>query len=253
MILQEMPALSPDVLRLGLRLADAGYSVYIPLLWGGKDENASSDFVFLRHAVELTFSPRWQVQESNVNRPVLDDLASLCHEYILPQHPKQHLGVIGNCLTGIFPFALATRVPEITAPIASQPAIPLSSSDKGTTGLSESETKALTRRIQSDSTFQMLGFRFEKDLVSPCERFKTLDEKFSGRFLNGTIPFSLYHDRDKLQPHVHSVLTGCYLENKAPSTLAAWNDCIGFLDAKINTPTPRIYKFHQYGKIKCVK
>lgn len=27
--------------------------------------------------------------------------------YILPEHPDKHLGVIGNCLTGIFPFAFS--------------------------------------------------------------------------------------------------------------------------------------------------
>src|SRR2546423_898510 len=41
-VLHEMPALSPDLLELALRVSRKGYSVYVPLLWGGEKENAAS-------------------------------------------------------------------------------------------------------------------------------------------------------------------------------------------------------------------
>jgi dienelactone hydrolase len=247
LILHEMPALSPDVLNLGLRLTSAGYSVYIPLLWGSKDENASSNLVFFRHAVELTLSPRWQVEVGSADRPILDDLVALCREYILPEHPNKHLGIIGNCLTGIFPFALAARVPQVTAPVASQPAIPLFYCRKTAqlTGLSVTETAALRTRIHDDRTFQMLGFRFEKDLVSPPERFASLRNEFGERFLDATIPYEIYHDRDGLPPHAHPVLTECYNE-KAPSTAHAWHEFLAFLAAKLRAADARLYPLHPY-------
>jgi dienelactone hydrolase len=247
LVLHEMPALSPDVLELGLRLKGAGYSVYIPLLWGSKDENASSNLVFLRYAVELTLSPRWQVEVGNADRPILNDLGLLCREYILPEHPNKHLGIIGNCLTGIFPLALAARVPQVTAPVASQPAIPLIYCGKTAqlTGLSVTETAALTQRMHDDRTFQLLGFRFQKDRVSPPDRFATLRSEFADRFLDATIPSKIYHDRDGLPLHAHPVLTRCYTD-RAPCTVHAWHECLAFLAAKLRATNARLYRLHPY-------
>ena len=247
LVLHEMPALGPDLLDLGLRLKDAGYAVYIPLLWGSKDENAGSNWVFLRYAVELSISPRWKVEVGNADRPILDDLVLLCREYILPEHPNKHLGVIGNCLTGIFPFALAARVPQVTAPVASQPAIPLINygSTPHLTGLSDRDGALLRDRINKDQTFQLLGFRFEKDVVSPPERFSTLRSAYGDRFLDASIPCGIYHDRDGLPLHAHPVLTQCYAK-KARSTAHAWQECLAFLAVKLRSSHARLYRLHPY-------
>ena len=247
LVLHEMPALGPDVLDLGLRLEDAGYSVYIPLLWGSKNENASSNFVFLRYAVELSLSQRWKVEVGNADRPILDDLVLLCREYILPEHPDKHLGVIGNCLTGIFPFALAARVPQVTASVASQPAIPLINCGNSShlTGLSDGDSAMLKARVNKDRTFQLLGFRFEMDVVSPPERFNTLHSDYGDRFLDATIPCRIYYDRDGLPLHAHPVLTQCYA-GKARSTAHAWHECLAYLAEKLRASHARLYRLHPY-------
>jgi dienelactone hydrolase len=212
-----------------------------------RDENANSKLVFLRYAVELTLSPRWKVEVGNTHRPILDDLVLLCREYILPKHPDKHMGIIGNCLTGVFPFALAARLPQITAAVASQPAIPLINygNNPQLTGLSDADSAALEQRIDNDRTFQLLGFRFEMDLVSPPERFTSLRNQFGDRFVDATIPSKIYHYRDGLPLHAHPVLTQCY-GAKVSSTSKAWHECLAFLAAKLRASHARLYRLHPY-------
>jgi dienelactone hydrolase len=248
LVLPEMPALSPDVLKLGLRLSDAGYSVYVPLLWGRENENASSTGVFLKHALELKFSPRWKISSGDADRPVLDDIKALYEEHIAPRHRGQRAGVVGNCLTGIFPFALAARIPQVAAPIASQPSLPLNlffPADEAT-GLSSKEIDRLRMRCRSEPSFQLLGFRFQEDRVSPAKRFAALERLFGRRFVDGTVPLKLYRERDRLPPHPHSVLTACFDENRAPSTMHAWKECVAFLNAKLGSDGPREFRFTPY-------
>jgi dienelactone hydrolase len=244
-----MPALSPDVLDLALRVSNEGYSVYVPLLWGSENENAHSKLLFLRRAMELRCSSEWKAGAAEVNRPILDRLTSLCHA-IISRHPRERIGVIGNCLTGIFPFALAARVPQVVAPIASQPTLPLSFSKKAAaqTGLSPAELKMLQRRIERDPSFQLLGFRFEHDRASRRARFDTFKQEFGERFLNGTLPAAHYHVDDGLELHVHAVLTSCYSSNPKFATFQAWRECANFLDAKLSGDSPRSYRLHPRAK-----
>ena len=243
-VLHEMPALSPDLLELALRVSREGYSVYVPLLWGGEMENASSKWLFVRRVFELRASREWQAGKADADRPILDRLESLCH-VVSKAHPNQRIGVIGNCLTGVLPFALAARVPAVVAPIASQPTLPLTLSPSADTGLSAADLNRLRRRVEREPTFQILGFRFAEDRVSSPERFETFDREFSGHFLNGTIPVAHYHIRDGLPKHVHAVLTNCYSDNPTFATHRAWEECARFLDAKLNGSSPRLYDFHK--------
>jgi dienelactone hydrolase len=242
-VLHEMPALSPDLLDLALRVSGEGYAVYVPLLWGGEMENAASKMLFIRRALELRASPEWVAGVADADRPILDRLESLCRA-VSTRHPNQRIGVIGNCVTGVFPLALAARVPQVVAPIASQPTLPLTLSRNTQTGLSKADLARLHSRIEKEPTFQILGFRFEGDRVSSPERFAEFDREFRGRFLNYTIPLELY-TRDGLKPHVHAVLTNCYSKNPKFATFHAWQECVRFLDAKLHSSRPQLHDFHK--------
>lgn len=110
------------------------------------------------------------------------------------------------------------------------------------------ETSGLKKRMRDEPNFQILGFRFEEDLVSPAERFATLRTEFGDRFLDGTIPYALYHCRDGLPPHAHSVLTECLPStNPAPSVAHAWSECLGFLAAKLRGTEEVRYRFRHYS------
>lgn len=246
LILHEMPALSPDVLDLALRVSEEGYSVYVPLLWGSANENAASRSLFLRRLVELRASPEWRAGAPEANRPILHRLTLLCR-FLVSRHPGQRMGVIGNCLTGVFPFALAARVPQVVAPIASQPTLPLSLSRiaAAQSGLSPAEHTVLHRRVEKEPTFQLLAFRFEEDGASRAERFLTFEREFGKRFLDGTIPLAHYHFRDGLPRHVHAVLTSCYSDKPTSSTFHAWRECTNFLAAKLKGAKPLLYDFHR--------
>src|SRR5437660_4426982 len=61
LLLHEMPGLSPDTLQFADCIAQHGYTVYVPLLFGTLDENTDSSRLFLRRSLSFKFSdPLWK-------------------------------------------------------------------------------------------------------------------------------------------------------------------------------------------------
>lgn len=253
LLLHEMPALSGDVLDLGLRLKKEGFAVYIPLLFGKENDNPRDPTLFVRRAISLSNDPAWLAGKGEVHRPIVDQVGALCREYILPRHKGQRLGIIGNCVTGSIPIALLGERPEVAgliAPVISQPALPLpscSAAAKKQTGVSAGELQLAQQRVREDH-LEILGFRFECDGISPPERFAGLRNAFaiSGReyFIDRTVPKKEYVGEDGLDKRSHSVLAGCYRPaegSRIPSTEVAWCRLRNFLHAKLDGPVALPY------------
>ena len=254
LLLHEMPALSADILDLGLRLRDEGFTVYVPLLFGREDDNSQSDLLFLRRAIAMQNDPEWLSGKGEVRRRIVDETAALCRDYILPRHKGERLGVIGNCVTGSIPIALLAKdLPEFVAPAISQPALPTpscSDAAKHEIGISRDELQAAQRRVRHDD-IEIIGFRFQDDGISPSERFDALRRAFTfgsrEYLIDRTVPKSEYVDQDRLDAHSHSVLAGCYHAAQHPSrvrpssTQVAWLRLKNFLHAKLDGPTTSRY------------
>ena len=236
-VLPELPAVSSDLLDLATRLEKEHYTVYVPILWGKETDDATSKAVALRRALRLGFDPRFLALFGGVDRPAVSELAAFCEGYIHTRHPRERIGMIGNCLTGAFPFAVASRVPQVAAPVGSQPSIPLlllGNVGKRSTGLTTGELRALDERcLREGLRFQMMGFRFSGDRVVPPERMTAYKDRYGAHFLNYQVPEALYAGQDNLPLHAHTVLTGCYLDGKKASTQFAWEEVLGFFQTKL--------------------
>src|ERR1043166_32683 len=254
LLLHEMPALSADILDLGLRLRDDGFTVYVPLLFGGEKDNSQSTLLFLRRAIAMRSDPEWLTGKGDAPRRIVDEIAELCRECILRRHHGERLGVIGNCVTGSIPIALlAKNLPEFVAPAISQPALPMpacSQAAKQDIGISPKELLAAQERVRHDD-IEIIGFRFQYDGISPSERFVAFRRAFTfgsrEYFIDRTLPKIEYFDQDRLDLHSHSVLAGCYHAAKhssgvaTSSTQVAWLRLTNFLHAKLDGPAPRPY------------
>lgn len=118
-VMHELPGLVEPVTNFANRLVDAGFHVYLPLLFGIPLERAPT-----KNLIKLCVSKEFGRLKANVSAPVCDWLRALARRLGEQQaHPK--IGVIGMCVTGAFviPLVLETGV---SAGVISQPAIPFS-------------------------------------------------------------------------------------------------------------------------------
>jgi Dienelactone hydrolase family len=141
-ICEELFTLSPTMLKLGQRLADAGFAVYIPILFGNAYEDPNSPWMQASRGLSFGFGrPDWKANDSDADdRPVIHEIAGLCTT-IAAFHPNKKLGVIGLCISGSSPLELlAEGSSPIAAPVISQPAIPVIATNferRGSFGMSK--------------------------------------------------------------------------------------------------------------------
>lgn len=228
LLLHEMPALNAETLELAERIASHGYRVYVPLLFGDLRDNPQDRVFALRHVMQKRDDPMWRAAQADVRRPVVKDLAELARK-IVRENQGRRLGVVGNCFTGILPLALCDRV------------------KKHSLGIAPEELDLARERIRRRN-LEVLGFRFEGDVVSPRERFTRLHRELNEgtgalHFRDRTLLAAQYHDADGLPLRAHPVLTDGFRRwlpgQPEPATHYAYRELIAFLDAKLKGPRPR--------------
>ena len=121
-VMTEMPGISPHVARFARWVRDAGFTVYMPSLFGrdgavpGADEGGA---VFPRTCVSAEF----RALQANASSPVTQWLMALAR-----LAPKESggpgVGAIGMCFTGNFALTMMLE-PAVLAPVLSQPSLPL--------------------------------------------------------------------------------------------------------------------------------
>ena len=156
-VMTEMPGISPYVARFSRWVRDAGFTVYMPSLFGRDGAVVSAEEgaeVFQRACVSAEF----RAFAANSSSPVtkwLRALARLAHE----QCGGPGVGAIGMCFTGNFALTMMLE-PAVLAPVLSQPSLPLND-PAGLEITTEELTKVRTRLEKEDLT--VLAYRFEGD------------------------------------------------------------------------------------------
>src|SRR3954452_24120232 len=121
-VMAEMPGISPHVARFARWVRDAGFTVYMPSLFGRygavpvAEEGAA---IFQRACVSSEF----RALASNESSPVTKWLRSLARS----AHGEcggPGVGAIGMCFTGNFALTMMLE-PSMLAPVLSQPSLPL--------------------------------------------------------------------------------------------------------------------------------
>lgn len=226
-LMHELPGMVPECIELAERIAERGFSVYMPLFFGKPGQ-----FSMVGSTLRLCISREFYLFAKRKESPIAAWLRALCRE----AHASSGgpgVGVIGMCLTGGFALALLAE-PAVIAPIMSQPSVPvgLRRGTQRELGVSDAQLAAVKARVE-DEDIPLLGLRFTCDRLCQEPRFARLTELFGERFRKIEI------DSSKGNPHglsrmSHSVLTVDYDPTPGSPTVEARAAVMAFLEERLH-------------------
>jgi dienelactone hydrolase len=222
LILHELPGLTVEDRQLANRLSEAGYAVYVPLLFGpaGKDQP-------IRNIFRACFGGGFHCFSSRDPGPILARLRTLA-KYVRAQRGER-IGVIGLCFTGSLPIALLAD-PGVAAPVLGEPSLPLlawTDKRKASLGLSPCDIKAAKSR-----GVRILAFRFNNDGISPRQRSRALRKEF-GSQIEVTEIDSSPANLNGFTEKAHAVLTGEFADYPGDPTRDALDKILAFFDKQL--------------------
>jgi dienelactone hydrolase len=230
-VIHEVPGLHPGVVAFARRVIDAGFTAYLPSLFGRPGQPISGGYLFgsvLRACVSREFA----IFATNRTSPVVTWLRGLA--------AKAHadcggpgVGAVGMCLTG--GFALGMMVDErMLAPVLSQPALPFAVGARRRAAVGVSDADLATVQQRTDGVC-LLGLRFSGDRAVPAERFDSLRQRLGDRFVAVEIDSSPANAFN-IPTAAHSVLTEHFVDEPGHPTHDALNRVLDLFREKL---TPR--------------
>jgi dienelactone hydrolase len=179
LLLQELPGLAPGLLDLARRLADAGFQVFLPWLFGPVGRRAP-----LANLARLCISREFGYLRSGRTAPLTLWLRALV-SHISARNDGSAVAAIGMCVTGGFAIPLLLH-PKVKAAVAAQPAIPLSLSyiaagvggRRARSALAVDATDMAAARERLGRGARLLAVRCVADRFCPPERLQRLREEF---------------------------------------------------------------------------
>jgi dienelactone hydrolase len=195
-VLHELCGASPPTFDFAYRIANEGFSVFVPVLFGEANAAFRLDSA-VRDAIHVCVSREFSILAANRSSPIVQWVRKL-GSHVFAEIGGKGIGVIGLCLTGN--FALAMMVDShVKAPVVSEPALPFGVTPclRAALGLSPAEVAAIRQRTAAGQ--EVLAFRFDGDGLSPEERDEMLRATFSNIRGNGRLR--------PTRPRAHAVFT----------------------------------------------
>lgn len=237
-VMTEMPGISPHVARFSRWVRDAGFTVYMPSLFGrdgavpGVEEGMA---VFQRACMSVEFRA-FAANESSPVTQWLRALARLAHG----ECGGPGVGAIGMCFTGNFALTMMLE-PAMLAPVLAEPTLPLS--DPAGLEIAPEELAAVKERLERED-LTVMAYRFKGDRFCKAERFaaysQALGERFSGRELpdsaanTDTAPFF-----EQVVASPHSVVTAHLIDEEGQPTIAARDEILAFFAWRLQPASAR--------------
>jgi dienelactone hydrolase len=231
-VMAEMPGISPQVARFARWVRDAGFTVYLPSLFGRDGAVPQADegkAVFQRACVSAEF----RAFAANGSSPVtqwLRALARLAHA----ECGGPGVGAIGMCFTGNFALTLMLE-PAVLAPVLCQPSLPLN--DPAGLESSPDELAAVRERLARED-LTVMAYRFAGDTVCTAQRFAAYEQALGTRFVARVLPDSAAHPEPppffkRYVPTPHSVVTAHLVDAQGEPTLAARDEILAFFSSRL--------------------
>ncbi len=226
-VMTEMPGISPHVARFSRWVRDAGFTVYMPSLFGrdgavpGVEEGTAT---FRRACVSAEF----RAVAANESSPVtqwLRSLARLAHG----ECGGPGVGAIGMCFTGNFALTMMLE-PAMLAPVLSQPTLPMD--DPAGLEIAPEELTAVRERLERED-LTVMAYRFKGDRLCRAERFAAYSQALGDRFIARVLPDSAANPDtapffDRLVTSPHSVVTAHLIDEAGQPTIAARDEILSF-------------------------
>jgi dienelactone hydrolase len=230
-VIHEVPGLHPEVIAFGRRVVDAGFTVYMPSLFGTPGKPFGWSYT-LRSISRACVAREFVTMATDRTSPIISWLRRLAAD----AHAEcggPGVGAVGMCFTG--GFALGMMVDEtMLAPVLSQPSLPfpIGNKRKASVGISDADFDRVKKRATQGAC--VLGLRFTADPAVPPERFDTLRRELGDAFIAVEI------DSSRGNPHgikkrAHSVLTMDLVDEPGHPTRAALEQVLAFLQERLLT------------------
>ncbi|CAN5815337.1 dienelactone hydrolase family protein [soil metagenome] len=236
-VMTEMPGISPQVARFSRWIRDAGFTVYMPSLFGrdGAVPQAEAGLAVLQRAC---VSAEFRAVAGGGSSPAsrwLRALAKLAHQ----ECGGPGVGAVGMCFTGNFALTMMLE-PSMLAPVLCQPSLPLE--DPGGLDSAPAELAAVRERLQRDD-LTVLGYRFDGDRFCTAQRFAAYAEALGDRFVARVLPASAAHPApppffDRVVACPHSVVAAHLIDEAGQPTLTARDEILSFFAERLGGTTP---------------
>jgi len=216
-LIQELPGIGQETLRLADKLVDAGHEVVMPHLFGPLGKTSIGGNLLRVMCMRKEF----KLMATDASSPVSDWLRFLCRE-VRDSRGVSGVGVIGMCLTGNFAITLIGD-DSVLAAVASQPAMPFFK--QGALHMSPQEIARSREALETQGPMRVL--RFEDDPLSTVEKSDCIHRTFNDEG----------QERVKeivLPGKGHSVLTLDFVDEAGHPTHEALENVLAYFAEKLN-------------------
>lgn len=230
-VMSEMPGISPHVARFARWVRDAGFTVFMPSLFGrdGAVPDADEGAAVVRRAC---LSAEFRALGGGSSSPVTRWLMALARQ----AHDEcggPGVGAIGMCFTGNFALTMMLE-PAVLAPVLAQPSLPLD--NPAGLEISPDELHAVKARLDRDD-LTVLAYRFQGDRICTAQRFAAYREALGDRFLGRELPDDVNPDVPPFfathVPYPHSVVTVHLVDREGHPTATARDEILTFFRTRL--------------------
>jgi dienelactone hydrolase len=225
-VMAEIPGITPHVARFARWVRDAGFTVWMPNLFGepGRPISmAATAGTILRACISREF----RAFAADRSSPVIDWLRALA-AHAHPLCGGRGVGAIGMCFTGNFALSLMLE-PAVRAPVLSQPSLPLGR--RGGLHIAPEELAAVRARMERED-LNVLAYRFASDAFCRAERFAAYEEALGDRFVGRVLPDAAANP-DAPMKNPHSVVTLHLIDRAGEPTARARDEILDFFRARL--------------------
>jgi dienelactone hydrolase len=227
--MSEIPGITPQVAGFAHKVAEAGHTVFMPLLFGEPMRPPERGYA-LRVIAKSCISKEFRVLAANQSSPIVDWLRALAR-HAHAECGGRGVGAVGMCFTGNFALAMMLDAP-ILAPVLSQPSLPFAITKSRRDGLhvSAEELRAAHEKIDNQGA-RILALRFIQDPMCPGERFARLRREFGSAL--EAIEIDEKHANPGFPKPAHSVLTNHLIDEAGQPTREALDRTLAFLKEQL--------------------
>jgi len=228
-VMHEVPGITPLVAAFAMRVANEGFTVFAPHLFGTAGRPETLGYA-LSSMIHCCVSREFRVLAANESSPITDWLRALCrHAHAKCGGPG--VGAIGMCMTGNFALALMVDA-SVMAPVLSQPSLPspFTKAQREGLHLSASDLEAVKRRTAAGCT--VLAMRFTNDPMCRAERFERLRRELGSGVETIEIDSSPGNAHG-IPRTAHSVVTRDLVDEAGHPTRAALERVLGFFKERL--------------------
>jgi dienelactone hydrolase len=225
-VMSEMPGIYPLVARFARWVRDAGFTVWMPHLFGVDGKPLS-----LGYNVSSIFrgciSREFRAFAANQSSPVVDWLRALAASAHAACGGKG-VGAIGMCFTGNFALSLMLE-PAVRAPVLAQPSLPLF--QRGGMHIAPAELAAVKARMERED-LTVLAYRFAGDAFCRAERFAAYEAALGDRFDGRVLPDDAANPNAPMK-NPHSVVTAHLIDRAGEPTRQAVDEILDFFRMRL--------------------